>query len=235
MGVLERSFFTKKQYKYDTGKFIERPNRFIAFVQHENKQLRCHVPDPGRLKELLIKNRTVLLRFSPDQKNMKTDASLVGVFNEDIWISLDSQLANRFILNTWKSLPILQNFSDMKSEFTYGKSRLDFIFDCQCLVEVKTATLVRDGVALFPDAPTERGTRHVHEIYEATKNGYNGLIIFIVPRSDATVLKPNKQLDEKFYNAVKEAFEGKVEFLILKCDFNLQGLQFMQEIPFALD
>ena len=207
----QRSFFTKKLYSYDIGYFIERPNRFIAMVTYKKKVLRCHVPDPGRLKELLIKDRKVLLRIAPDQEKMKTDASLIGV------------------------LPVLNKFSNMKSEVTFGKSRLDFLFDDKYLTEVKTATFIKNKIALFPDAPTERGTRHVKEITEARKVGYEGLVIFVVPRSDAVMLKPNKALDQKFYQAVKKADELNVKFLVFKCDFTTDGLLFLEEIPFSLD
>lgn len=239
-------FFTKitYEYEYDLGVFIDRPNRFIAHINYKSKILRCHVPDPGRLKYLLLPKSKVLLRFSPNQDTQKTDASVIGVFNKqsNIWVSLDSQLANRFIKHNWEDLPIFKNYNSIISEFKHQTSRLDFLLtntntNSNCLVEVKTATMVHNGIGKFPDAPTKRGTRHVHEITKAIINQEfdHGLVTFVVPRSDVNVVKPNKQLDPDFYNAVKIAMEKKVQFLVLKCDFTTNGLIFLKEIPFMLE
>ena len=237
---MKRSFFTKLEYRYSYGIFIERPNRFVAFIEHKNKRLKSHVPDPGRLKELLIPGRKVLLRISPTQEKLKTDAALIGVFDtqKKIWVSLDSQLANRFIKHSWQNLPMLKDYQSCKPEFSYGKSRLDFLFirgKEKLLVEVKTATLVKDGVALFPDAPTLRGVRHVKELISATKDRYLGAIVFVVPRNDAQLLKPNKTLHPEFHAIMKEATDHYIQIMILKCDFTPDGLKVEEEIPFSLD
>ena len=159
---MDYSFYTTKSFTYGTGIFLERPNRFIAFVKYQEKVLRCHVPDPGRLKEILQPEATVLLRFQKHIETAKTDAGMIGVYLpvEHIWVSTDSQLASRCIRQTWQSLPFFKNYDSIKPEFTYGESRIDFLLrketgNQQCLAEVKTVGLKKeDNIGYFPDAPT---------------------------------------------------------------------------------
>jgi sugar fermentation stimulation protein A len=210
-------------------------------VDFKGRRLRCHVPDPGRLKELLIPSATVLLRFAEDQSARKTDATIIGVYVpvQKIWVSIDSQLANRFIRFNWSSLPILENFSAMKPEVSvFGKSRLDFYFkdenEVDCLIEVKTVTLVDpagSGIAKFPDAPTLRGTRHLQELILAKQKGYRSIVIFVVPRSDAVQVQGNKITDPIFSKTLHLANHNGVELLAYRCSFNPNGLLFENEIP----
>ena len=240
---MEYSFYTTKTFTYDKGTFLERPNRFIAMVKYKDKVLRCHVPDPGRLKEILYPGVTVLLRFPNVKTTEKTDAGLIGVYVslEDIWVSTDSQLASRYIRDEWKHLPLFKEYDSIKPEFTYGESRIDFLLmsnseNKNCLVEVKTVGLKKeDNLGYFPDAPTKRGTKHVHELIKAKKDGYKTVICFFVPRIDVQAVKPNKELDKNFYNAIKLGKESGVSFIALRFEFTPKGIQFDEEIPFSLD
>lgn len=240
---MDYSFYTSKSFTYSQGTFLERPNRFIAFVKYKDKVLRCHVPDPGRLKEILQPQATVLLRFQENNPTAKTDAGMIGVYlpNEQIWVSTDSQLASRCIRQTWQTLPVFKNYDSIKPEYTYGESRIDFLLRKdtgkeQCLAEVKTVGLKKeDYVGYFPDAPTKRGAKHVKELIKAAQEGYKSMIVFFVPRSDVIAVKPNKELDYDFYTVVKEAFGSGVSFLALKYDFTPNGVKFIQEIPFSVD
>lgn len=237
------SFYTSKDFTYGQGIFIERPNRFIAFVKYKEQTLRCHVPDPGRLKEILYPGVTVLLRFPVVKTTEKTDAGLIGVYDPagDVWVSTDSQLASRYIRQEWKHLPVFQEYDFIKPEFTYGESRIDFLLkktteSQQCLIEVKTVGLKKeDQIGYFPDAPTKRGARHVRELLKAAQEGYRSVVVFFVPRIDITQVKPNKSLDREFYKAVKEAEKGGVTFVALRFVFTPQGIKFDCEIPFQAD
>ena len=241
---MNSSFYTTKDFSYSQGIFIERPNRFIAFVKFNNTTIRCHVPDPGRLKEILYPGVTVLLRFPLIKSSEKTDAGLIGVYvpDSDIWVSTDSQLASRYIREEWKNLPIFKEYDQIQPEFTYGESRLDFLLQksinkSKCLIEVKTVGLKKkDNIGYFPDAPTKRGVKHVLELLKATKqDNYRSVITFFVPRSDVQEVRPNKELDEKFYKAIKFATESGVECIALRYIFTPQGIRFDRQIPFNVD
>lgn len=235
------SFYTTKAFTYDTGEFLERPNRFIALIKYKGKILRCHVPDPGRLKELLVPNVKVLLRFPPVDEQGKTDAGMIGVYvsQSNLWVSTDSQLASRCIRATWKSLPVFKDYTAIKPEFTYGESRIDFLLvkkDAKCLVEVKSVGLKKDdNIGYFPDAPTKRGVRHVKELQKAYQEGYRSVVVFFVSRSDILTVKPNKELDPDFYEAIKRASLAGVEFRAIRFDFTPEGVNFDREIPFTVD
>lgn len=171
---------------------------------------------------------------------MKTDASVIGVLTKSkLWVSIDSQLANRFIRSCWKSLPVLNEFTTMKSEVKFGSSRLDFQFTKDkdksvCLVEVKTATLVLpegSGVTKFPDAPTSRGTRHVQELVSAKQSGYQAMIIFVVPRIDSIEVRPNEVTDPLFTKTLVQASKAGVDMIAYRCSFSPSGLQFDAQIP----
>jgi sugar fermentation stimulation protein A len=150
------------------GTFISRPNRFIGEIMYRGKKESAHIHDPGRLKELLVKGAEVL--FTHSRGKLKYYIKAVKVDNE--WILIDSALHSKLALKVFSYLSEFSNVKKIKKEVTFGKSRIDFTLD-EVPLEVKGCSLVRDGLALFPDAPTERGTRHVEEII---KN--NGIILF---------------------------------------------------------
>lgn len=239
------SFYIPDKFIYEIGFFIKRPNRFVAFVNFNDNIVRCHVPDPGRLKELLIPNRKVLLRIPKDKANYKTFAAVIGIqLANKNWISIDSQLANRFIRYEWKNLPIINEYDAIKPEFSINKnSRIDFCFSSlknqskPCLVEVKTVTLhypENSGIGKFPDAPTKRGSKHIEELIHSHNQGYRTIILFLTPRIDIKEVRPNKITDPIFTSNLLKASKSGVELIAYRCQFNTKGIKFDSQIPVNL-
>jgi sugar fermentation stimulation protein A len=228
-------------------KFKERPNRFLAKVilkdkNKEENMILTHVPDPGRLKELLIPGADVIIRESLNQ-NRKTKFSLIGVKYGDIWVNIDSILTNRLFKEEYQKIKIFKNYEIIRSEFTFRKSRLDFLMRNKenlkpALVEIKSVTLVQSGQALFPDAPTVRGTRHVKELTEAIKQNYQSFIVFIIKRSDAYTFTPNKKIDIKFAETLSNANKQGVQISAVKCSYDpiiKNEINILTEIPLILE
>ncbi len=189
-------------------KFIERPNRFLGIVELNSYKIQCFIPNPGRMRELLTDNRKVWLNSVPN-KNRKTSYDLIAVEHEDKIVSIDSRVPNKFIFNLLQKKFLFDfKFDEIKPEYSYQNSRLDFFLrkeNEKYLVEVKSCTLVKDKIALFPDAPTERGARHVHELIGALENGYKSFLIFIIQRDDAEFFSPNEETDKIFSEKLKLA------------------------------
>jgi len=153
------------------GIFQERPNRFLALVKIENRILPSFLPNPGRMHELLTPGTEVVLR-EVLKENRKTDYDLIGVFHNGQMVSVDSRVPNKLILEALRNREIeeLSDYNTIKPEYGYGHTRFDFFLANEherCLLEVKSCTLVKDGVAMFPDAKTERGRRHVRDLAKA--------------------------------------------------------------------
>ena len=207
-------------------KFLTRPNRFLSYIKLENtndKQA-AHVPDPGRLEELLIHGAEVIVR-QEQQTNRKTKYSLVGVRKDDIWVNIDSFFTNTIFKEEFNKIDVFLDYKILKSEIVFGNSRFDFLLENvktrkRALVEVKGVTLVENGLALFPDAPTTRGTKHVKELVKAIEHEYETFIVFVIKRSDAYRFKPNKLTDPKFTQALREASAAGVNIVVVKCEYD---------------
>ncbi len=232
---------------YYLGKFKERPNRFLAKVELESstqigKIVKAHVPDPGRLKELLLFNVQVILRKSSNHTR-KTQYSLVGVKKNDIWVNIDSYLTNRLFKEEYHLISCFQRYSIIQAEYTFGRSRFDFLMINEnthqhALVEVKSVTLVKKGLALFPDAPTIRGVKHVNELIEGIKSGYQSFMVFIIKRSDAFSLKPNSEIDPHFSQTIIDALQKGVQVCAVKCEYDpikTKDLRIIGGVPLTLD
>jgi sugar fermentation stimulation protein A len=206
------------------GKFLERPNRFTVVFEWNGRLEKAHLRDPGRLKELLLPEAPLLLRTASNTANRKTKYDVIAVFSEGIWVLINSgfhsDLAQEII-----ETGMISEFEGLKvkkREYTYGNSRLDFLLSDQescLLLEVKGCTLVEDGHAKFPDAPTERGKRHVEELIKAKKEGFKAAVLFIIPREDAEVFSPNWKMDPEFSHALERAEEQGV--LIIAYSFQM--------------
>lgn len=185
--------------------FIRRPNRFLGYVNINGEEIPCFIPDPGRLKELLYEGKKVFL-INVRKKERKTQFDLIAVEHEGKIVSIDSRVPNKHVYNLLKNDKLFETKFDLiKPEYSYGRSRLDFFLrknDDKYLIEVKGCNLVIDDIALFPDAPTTRGTRHVYELIESLKSGYIAAIFFVIQRSDAYKFKPNEETDPKFSEAL---------------------------------
>jgi sugar fermentation stimulation protein A len=209
--------FVKIKGKMLEGVSKERLTRFSAVVRVEGKNVQCFLPNPGRLRELLVSNVKVLLRESDFACERKTVYDIIGVYDGDMVVSIDSRVPNRLVFEALKNgeLPEFVGYKEIKPEYSYGSVRFDFFLNGgylkPCFLEVKSCTLVRDGVAMFPDAPTKRGTRHALELAKAVDEGYRAAVIFVIQRGDAQVFVPNDEVDPDFGKALRKAAECGVE------------------------
>ena len=198
------------------GKFEDRPNRFIAHVWVDGVLETVHVKNTGRCKELLIPGVEVILEVS-DNPNRKTQYDLIAVYKEGLGlVNMDSQAPNKVVAE-WLST---QGYDYVKSEYTYGKSRFDFYMEKgneKYLMEVKGCTLEIDGVGYFPDAPTERGVKHLRELTEASKKGYHCAIAFVIQMEGIKEVLPNEETHPEFKRAYEEAKEAGVQVYYLCC------------------
>lgn len=193
------------------GIFLERPNRFIAHCLIDGKEEVCHVKNTGRCRELLQKGATVFLEKSPNP-NRKTQYDLVSVIKNHRIINMDSQIPNFVVEESLNK--IFDNIVSVKRECKYGNSRFDIYVETETekiFVEVKGVTLENDGVVRFPDAPTERGIKHLKELQEAVKDGYRACVVFLIQMHDVKYFEPNYETHREFANELKNAYENGVE------------------------
>ncbi|MGC9517319.1 MAG: DNA/RNA nuclease SfsA [Methanomicrobiales archaeon] len=200
------------------GYFVERPNRFLILFEAGGEVHKAHLKDPGRLKELLIPRVKLLIRPVTNKTNRKTKYDVIAVLHENKWVLINSGFHSAIAANLIESKTIneLNNYSIEKREYTYGKSRIDFLLSDnknKMLLEVKGCTLVEDGLALFPDAPTLRGKKHVEELISSIKDSFSAAILFLIMREDAKKFSPNYEMDPEFSNTLKMAFKKDVKIL----------------------
>lgn len=206
--------------KYGTiqwGRFIERPNRFIARVLMAGGVETVHVKNTGRCREILIPNASVILEKASNEER-RTQFSLIAAYKRDILINIDSQAPNQVIYETLQQglLPQFHNLTRIGKEVRFGNSRFDLYYETESekgFIEVKGVTLEQDGTALFPDAPTERGAKHLAELAEAVKLGFKGHIIFLIQMKGPRQFLPNTAMDPKFTEALRIARASGVEIL----------------------
>lgn len=176
----------------EKGIFLSRPNRFLAHVAVGGKEVICHVKNTGRCKELLIPNCEVYVQHH-DNPNRKTEYSLISVQKGNRLVNIDSQAPNAAVKEWLEQNQVIQHIQNIYPEKKYCDSRFDFYLEREerpAYVEVKGVTLEEDGVVLFPDAPTERGIKHVYELCQCRKNGFDAYIIFVVQMQDVRYFTP---------------------------------------------
>jgi sugar fermentation stimulation protein A len=206
------------------GVFQEKPNRFSALVKVKDNILLTFLPNPGRMHELLIPGTEVILR-EVLKENRKTSYDLIGVSYNGQRVSVDSRVPNKLVLEALRNGDIeeLTEYGIIKPEYGYGHTRFDFFLANEresCLLEVKSATLVKDGVAMFPDAVTERGKRHVNDLVKAKKEGYRACILFVVQRTNACAFAPSDETDPEFGKALRNAAVEGVEIYAYKMEIS---------------
>lgn len=210
------------------GKFDSRPNRFIAKVWVEGKLETVHVKNTGRCKELLLTDSDVILEVS-DNPDRKTKYDLIGVYKEKLgWVNIDSQAPNK-VVKEWLEL---KNYTLIKPEYTYGDSRIDFYMEKgeqKFLMEVKGCTLEIDGIGYFPDAPTERGVKHLRELSKAVKDGYQCYVAFVVQMEGINEVRANEATHKEFGQALEEAKAAGVKVLCLGCKVTEDTLEVDRE------
>jgi sugar fermentation stimulation protein A len=192
------------------GLFVARPNRFLGVVSVDGVEIEAHIADPGRLEELLVPGRRAWVSPAPEgaQSRRKTQFDMVAVESGQTIVSVDTQVPNRLALLGLRegAFEGLQEYREIAREWRYGKSRIDFRLSGDqlpdCLLEVKSVTLVEDGRALFPDAPTTRGARHLGELASASRSGLRAEVLFLVQRDDARECAPNVRTDPEFAEAL---------------------------------
>lgn len=205
------------KYKQIThGKFHSRPNRFIAKVWLNGELETVHVKNTGRCKELLLPEAEVILEIS-DNPNRKTKYDLISVYKEGLgWVNIDSQAPNK-VAKEWLEQ---QDYTFIKPEYTYGDSRIDFYMEKReqkFLMEVKGCTLEIDGIGYFPDAPTERGVKHLRELTKAVKEGYQCYAAFVIQMEGINEVRANVATHEEFGQALEKAKAAGVKVLCLGC------------------
>lgn len=204
------------------GKFIDRPNRFIAHVNVNGQIETVHVKNTGRCKELLLPGVDVTLAVS-DNPARKTKYDLISVLKENLgWVNIDSQAPNTVMREWLDSAPEqFPNITLLKPEYAHGSSRVDFYLECgarKIFIEVKGCTLEIDKVGYFPDAPTTRGVKHLHELIKAVDVGYECYIAFVIAMPDIVKVLPNRATHPEFGIALDDAVNAGVKILYLPCD-----------------
>ena len=222
---------------YVRGIFKKRPNRFIAEVEVDGEIQIAHVPNTGRCKELLVENAVVWLKPSDNPKR-KTKFTLLFVENRGHLVSIYSQQANEIVYDAIINGQIkeLSGYDFHQREKTIDNSRIDIYLSNEngeeCFVEVKGVTLVVGVEARFPDAPTERGTKHLKELIKLKKEGFRTAVFFLIQHPLAESFRPNWENDPLFSKTLNEAYENGVEILVYKCDNRLDGIDL---VPEAID
>jgi sugar fermentation stimulation protein A len=220
------------------GNYIERPNRFTVAVYVDGERRIAHLRDPGRLRELLIPGNDVILRRAP-AGNRKTEFDVIALRRDDEWVLVNSGFHSDLAASIIESSAVdeFQGFRIEKREYSFGRSRIDFLLTSgkeRMLVEVKGCTLVRGELALFPDAPTERGRRHVEELEHALSEGYRCSVLFLVFGRGARFFSPNHEMDPEFSSALRRAHEAGVNVIpyTLATDINGKVLVYpLRRIP----
>jgi sugar fermentation stimulation protein A len=237
----------KLHYDIFYGTFLRRPNRFIAYVDLSGTEVICHVPNTGRLKELLVPGAQVMLSHHGSELR-KTQYELRMVKKEGSWVSIDSQLPNLLAQEAIVNQVVeeLTGYSELQREVVYQNSRFDLRLARPekdsavetkapiCYVEVKGVTLERDGWSYFPDAPTERGRKHIDELIHAVQNGNQAALLFVIQTEKAQGFSPNGITDPAFAGKVKAAYEAGVEILAYRCQVSPQEVTLLHKLPVIL-
>ncbi len=200
------------------GVFLARPNRFIAHVELDGQLQVCHVKNTGRYRELLPAGAQVWCTRS-DNPSRKTRYDLIAVQKGKRLINMDSQAPNA-AAGEWLCRGGLGELANLRPEAKWGDSRFDFAFEQegrQCYLEVKGVTLENDGVCAFPDAPTQRGAKHLRELAQLARQGYGAWVLFVIQMADVRYLRPNDATDPQFGAALREAADAGVRLLAMDC------------------
>lgn len=218
------------------GTFIKRLNRFVAVCRIDDEEVHCHVKNTGRCSEILVEGVECYLEKS-ENPNRKYAYSLVTVRKVERLINIDSQAPNKAAGELLSSGRLFENISSIRAERTYGKSRFDFYFEQgerKAFLEVKGVTLERDGAVFFPDAPTERGAKHLNELCNCVKEGYDAYVLFVVQMKGVTHFSPNGVTDPEFASALRRADTCGVKILAYDCFVSENEMIIKDKVPVIL-
>ena len=226
-----------KYERMEEGRFLERPNRFIAYVEMLGKKETVHVKNTGRCAELLVPGATVYVQKAADP-NRKTQWDLIAVQKGERVVNMDSQVPNKVVEEWIRKGNLFPNATLIRPETTYGNSRFDLYVeegDRKIFMEIKGVTLEDNGVVRFPDAPTERGVKHVEELVKAVKDGYEAYLFFVVQMEGVKYLAPNRVTHAAFGEAVDIAKENGVNILAYECQVEKDRIEIAKEVPVVLE
>ena len=241
-------------------RFVQRLNRFAATVSLDGREVIVHVANSGRMRELLQPGNSCYLTKQPAaHRKTAYDLTLVAIDrvrsgsvrepstpyaegqpgDASTLVSADARLPNTLVFEAWRdgTLPHFDGYASARGEVRYHDSRLDMALESpggRCFIEVKSVTLVRDGVARFPDAPTDRGRRHVSTLVRAVEEGHRAAAVFVVQRDDATGLSPHDANDPDFGEALREAVAAGVEAYAFTCAVTRESISLTGEVPVLL-
>ena len=226
-----------KYERIEKGYFLERPNRFIAEVEIRGKKEIVHVKNTGRCAELLVSGATVYVQRS-DNPERKTKWDLICVKKGNRLINMDSQIPNKAVKEWIEAGNLCENPTMLRQEVTYGNSRFDLYAEEEerkIFIEVKGVTLEEDGVVKFPDAPTERGVKHVEELCKAVRDGYEAYIFFVVQMKNVKYFTPNTRTHPEFGEALQKAREQGVHIVAYDCEVKKDEIKIRKEVPVLLE
>ena len=213
--------------------FLARPNRFLAQVRLDGAETVCHVKNTGRCRELLLPGAPVILEKAANPAR-RTAYDLVAVYKGDTLVNIDSQAPNRLAA---EYLPTLFPGAGIRPECVFGDSRLDFRVELPAgaaYVEVKGVTLEEDGLALFPDAPTARGTRHLRALMRAKGAGYGAAVLFVIQMEGCREFAPNGRTDPEFVRTLRQARDAGVDVLTVACRVTESSMTPLSPVPVRL-
>lgn len=216
------------------GRFISRPNRFVANVEIDGKTEVCHVKNTGRCRELLTEGAQVWLEKAEPSAKRKTLYDLVAVRKGDRLINMDSGAPN---IAAGEFLPTVFPNSIIRSEYSYGNSRFDFYIESggrKILLEVKGVTLEEDGIVMFPDAPTERGVKHINELSRCLDEGFESYLLFVIQMEDVRCFKPNDATHPEFGQALRRAAERGVRLTAYDCKVTPDSMKIRNKVEIRL-
>lgn len=219
------------------GLFLARPNRFIAQVELDGKTETVHVKNTGRCRELLVPGATVYVEGSDNPKR-KTKYDLIAVEKGSLLINMDAQAPNHLFAEWARAGKFRENLTLLRPETTWGNSRFDFYWEDSLgkrgFVEVKGVTLEEEGLALFPDAPTERGVKHLRELAECRAAGYEAAVCFVVQMAGMKGFSPNERTHPDFGAALREARDAGVEILVEGCTVTPEQVEISHTVSLFL-
>ena len=217
--------------------FLRRDNRYRIAAKVNGREVAAHLSDPGRLRELLLPGRTLWLA-PVDATGRVTSYDVLLVDHDGVLVSVMPRLANRVLEEALHAGWLMgQRYPDLRREVRLGASRIDLLLSGpsgRCWVEAKSCSLVEEGLALFPDAPTARGTRHLRELVEAVQQGDAAAVVFVIPRGDAVRLAPHRVMDPAFAQTLGEARRYGVRVHALACDVSREEIRVSREVPVLL-
>ena len=217
------------------GTFLARPNRFIAHIEIGGKTEVCHVKNTGRCRELLPVGAKVWC-LDAESPTRKTRYDLITVQKGKRLINMDSQAPNAAV-KEWLLAGGLGEIQKLKAESKHGASRFDFSFTKdgrECFLEVKGVTLENDGICAFPDAPTQRGAKHLKELAELARQGYGAYVLFVIQMEGVKYLHPNDATDKPFGDALRNARDAGVKIMAYDCKITVDSMEINEKVEVKL-